>query len=52
MLNKDLLDLIDFLALALRTSDLPFGGMCVIFAGDPLQLPSVVVGRNPEEYRQ
>ena len=50
MADGDFLDLLDYIARAVRGVNLPFGGICVIFVGDPLQLPCVVVGRNPEDH--
>jgi hypothetical protein len=50
MMNKDFLDLLEWLARAVRRIESPFGGMCVIFIGDPMQLPCVVAGKNAEDY--
>lgn len=47
MLRADLLDLIDHILRRIRKSQLPFGGVQVLFIGDLLQLPPVV---RPSEW--
>ena len=42
MISATMLDLVDRLLRRIRDSDEPFGGLQMIFLGDPLQLPVVV----------
>jgi ATP-dependent DNA helicase PIF1 len=43
MVRADLLDCVDIFLKKIRKSELPFGGVQMIFIGDLLQLPPVVV---------
>ena len=52
MVRADLLDCVDkFLRLNGKSKNKPFGGIQMIFIGDPYQLPPVVIGREREVFR-
>jgi ATP-dependent DNA helicase PIF1 len=44
MAKASLLDKLDFVFKSIRTSSRPFGGLQMVFCGDPLQLPPVFKG--------
>lgn len=50
MVRADLLDGIDYSLRLNRKSNLPFGGVQIIFFGDLYQLPPVVVGKDLTDY--
>ncbi|NTU99336.1 AAA family ATPase [Candidatus Falkowbacteria bacterium] len=50
MVRADLLDGIDHSLRLNRKSDIPFGGVQMVFFGDLYQLPPVVVGKDLTEY--
>lgn len=51
MVRSDLLDCIDKFLKLNRSSDLPFGGVHMVFIGDLYQLPPVVTGEEREIFR-
>ena len=50
MVRADVMDAIDFALRLYRKSELPFGGIQMIFFGDLFQLPPVVSSREEKEY--
>jgi len=50
MVRADLLDGIDYSLRINRKTDIPFGGVQMIFFGDLYQLPPVVVGKDLTDY--
>lgn len=51
MVRSDLLDCVDKFLRLNRSSDIPFGGVQMIFIGDLYQLPPVVTGSEREIFR-